>query len=198
MASASPPQRPSRRRAGSALARLAATRYDPFKLILEPVAHLCDFQIALLVNAELPASSGISPAAKKDPKFGHDASSAAGSLPHYVGATFSRTTGLEKAAATSLQRWPAARSPPRPRAAPAPTCPTRPRLRAAARGRRRAAACRAAGSTSRSCIDQVSAVRTVRARRHAQGPGRALRQAAIVAAPALILKERLENLGPEA
>jgi tripartite-type tricarboxylate transporter receptor subunit TctC len=73
-----------------------AVRYDPFK-DFEPVAHLCDFQLALLVNAELPAKSVAEYVAlvKKDPKAGDYASAAAGSLPHYVGVMFSRATGIE-------------------------------------------------------------------------------------------------------
>ena len=72
----------------------AAIRYDPFK-DFEPVAHLCDFQLALLVNAELPAKSVADYVAlvKKDPDSGDYASAAAGSLPHYVGVMFARTTG---------------------------------------------------------------------------------------------------------
>jgi tripartite-type tricarboxylate transporter receptor subunit TctC len=73
-----------------------AVRYDPFK-DFEPVAHLCDFQLALLVNAELPAKNVAEYIAlvKKDPKAGDYASAGAGSLPHYVGVMFSRTAGLE-------------------------------------------------------------------------------------------------------
>jgi tripartite-type tricarboxylate transporter receptor subunit TctC len=74
----------------------AAIRYDPFK-DFEPVAHLSDFQIALLVNAELPAKTVAEFIAlvKKDPKLGDYASAAAGSLPHYVGVMFAKATGLE-------------------------------------------------------------------------------------------------------
>ena len=74
----------------------AAVRYDPFKDFV-PVAHLCDFQLALLVNAELPAKSASEYIAlvKKEPKAGDYASAGAGSLPHYVGVMFARSVGLE-------------------------------------------------------------------------------------------------------
>ncbi|HXJ08340.1 MAG TPA: tripartite tricarboxylate transporter substrate-binding protein [Burkholderiales bacterium] len=74
----------------------AAIRYDPFK-DFEPIAHLCDFQIALLVNAELPAKdvAGYIALVKKDVQLGNYASAAAGSLPHYVGVMFAKAAGLE-------------------------------------------------------------------------------------------------------
>jgi tripartite-type tricarboxylate transporter receptor subunit TctC len=74
----------------------AALRYDPFR-DFEPVAHLCDFQLGLLVNAELPAKSVAEFIAlvKKDPKSGDYASAAAGSLPHYLGVMFAKGAGLE-------------------------------------------------------------------------------------------------------
>jgi tripartite-type tricarboxylate transporter receptor subunit TctC len=74
----------------------AAVRYDPFK-DFEPVAHISNFQLALLVNAELPAKSLAEFAAivKKEPKMGDYASAAAGSLPHYLGVMFSKSAGLE-------------------------------------------------------------------------------------------------------
>ena len=73
-----------------------AVRYDPFK-DFEPVAHVTNFQLALLVNADLPAKNLAEFAAivKKDPKLGDYASAAAGSLPHYLGVMFSRAAGLE-------------------------------------------------------------------------------------------------------
>lgn len=73
-----------------------AVRYDPFK-DFEPVAHICDFQLALLVNAELPAKSVSEYVAlvKKDPKLGDYASAAAGSLPHYLGVMFAKAAGLD-------------------------------------------------------------------------------------------------------
>ena len=73
----------------------AAVRYDPFK-DFEPVAHLTDFQIALTVNAELPAKSLAEYVAlvKKEQRAGDYASAAAGSLPHYVGVMLARATGL--------------------------------------------------------------------------------------------------------
>lgn len=74
----------------------ATLRYDPFR-DFEPIAHLANFQIALLVNAELPAKSVAEYIAlvKKDPKAGDYGSAGAGSLPHYVGVMFARATGLE-------------------------------------------------------------------------------------------------------
>ena len=88
----------------------SAVRYDPFK-DFEPVAHITNFQLALIVNAELPAKSLAEFVAlvKKDPKLGDYASAAAGSLPHYLGVMFSRDAGLEmthipyKGSAQSLQ-----------------------------------------------------------------------------------------------
>jgi tripartite-type tricarboxylate transporter receptor subunit TctC len=74
----------------------ALIRYDPFKDFV-PVAHLTDFQLALVVNAELPAKTVAEFVAlvKKDPKAGYYASAAAGSLPHYVGVMFSQAAGLQ-------------------------------------------------------------------------------------------------------
>lgn len=74
----------------------AALRYDPFR-DFEPVAHLSNFQLSLLINAELPAKTVAEYVAlvKKDPKLGDYASAAAGSLPHYFGVLFARSAGLE-------------------------------------------------------------------------------------------------------
>jgi len=74
----------------------AAVRYDPFK-DFAPVAHVSDFQLALVVNAELPAKTVAEYVAlvKKDPKRGDYASAAAGSLPHYLGVMFARAAGLD-------------------------------------------------------------------------------------------------------
>jgi tripartite-type tricarboxylate transporter receptor subunit TctC len=71
-------------------------RYDPFK-DFDPVAHVTNFQLALVVNAEVPAKNLAEFAAlvKKDPRQGDYASAAAGSLPHYLGVMFARTAGLE-------------------------------------------------------------------------------------------------------
>jgi tripartite-type tricarboxylate transporter receptor subunit TctC len=73
----------------------AAVRYDPFK-DFAPVAHICDFQLALVVNADLPAMNVAEYVAlvKRDPKAGDYASAAAGSLPHYLGVMFSKAAGL--------------------------------------------------------------------------------------------------------
>jgi tripartite-type tricarboxylate transporter receptor subunit TctC len=74
----------------------AAIRYDPFK-DFEPVAHLTDFQIALVTNAELPAKTLADYVAlvKKEPKAGDYASAAAGSLPHYAGVMLAKAAGLD-------------------------------------------------------------------------------------------------------
>src|SRR5262245_59569609 len=88
----------------------SAVRYDPFK-DFEPVAHVTNFQLALIVNSELPAKNLAEFVAlvKKDPKLGDYASAAAGSLPHYLGVMFSKAAGLEmthipyKGSAQSLQ-----------------------------------------------------------------------------------------------
>ncbi len=74
----------------------ASVRYDPFK-DFEPVAHLANFQLALVVNADVPAKSVSEYVAlvKKDPKMGDYASAAAGSLPHYFGVLFAKSAGLD-------------------------------------------------------------------------------------------------------
>ena len=74
----------------------ASLRYDPFK-DFEPVAHLANFQLSLLVNAEIPARNVAEYVAlvKKDPKMGDYASAAAGSLPHYFGVLFAKSAGLD-------------------------------------------------------------------------------------------------------
>ena len=71
-------------------------RYDPFK-DFEPVAHLADFQLCLLVNAEIPARTVAEYVAlvKKDSRMGDYASAAAGSLPHYFGVLFAKSAGIE-------------------------------------------------------------------------------------------------------
>ncbi len=74
----------------------ASLRYDPFK-DFEPIAHLTNFQLSLLVNAELPAKNVAEYVAlvKKDPKMGDYASAAAGSLPHYFGVLFAKSAGID-------------------------------------------------------------------------------------------------------
>jgi tripartite-type tricarboxylate transporter receptor subunit TctC len=74
----------------------AAVRYDPFK-DFAPVAHISNFQLALVVNAELPAKTVAEYVAlvKKDPKIGDYGSAAAGSLPHYLGVMFAKAAGLQ-------------------------------------------------------------------------------------------------------
>ncbi|MBS0336852.1 MAG: tripartite tricarboxylate transporter substrate binding protein [Proteobacteria bacterium] len=74
----------------------ASLRYDPFK-DFEPVAHLTNFQLSLLLNAELPAKNVAEYIAlvKKDPRLGDYASAAAGSLPHYFGVLFAKSAGIE-------------------------------------------------------------------------------------------------------
>lgn len=72
-----------------------AIRYDPFK-DFEPVAHISNFQLAMVVNAELPAKNVAEYIAlvKKDPKAGDYASAGAGSLPHYLGVMFAKAAGI--------------------------------------------------------------------------------------------------------
>ena len=74
----------------------ASVRYDPFN-DFEPVAHLANFQLSLVVNADVPAKSVAEYVAlvKKDSKMGDYASAAAGSLPHYFGVLFARSAGLD-------------------------------------------------------------------------------------------------------
>lgn len=74
----------------------ASLRYDPFK-DFEPVAHLTNFQLSMLLNSELPAKNVAEYIAlvKKDPRLGDYASAAAGSLPHYFGVLFSKAAGIE-------------------------------------------------------------------------------------------------------
>ena len=59
----------------------AVVRYDPFK-DFEPIAHLANFQLSLVVNAEVQAKNVAEYVAlvKKDPRMGDYASAAAGSL----------------------------------------------------------------------------------------------------------------------
>jgi tripartite-type tricarboxylate transporter receptor subunit TctC len=73
----------------------AAVRYDPFR-DFEPVAHISNFQLALVVSGDLPAKSVAEYVAlvKKEPKVGDYASAAAGSLPHYLGVMFAKASGL--------------------------------------------------------------------------------------------------------
>ncbi len=74
----------------------AALRYDPF-LDFVPVAHLTNFQLSMLLNAEIPARNVAEYVAlvKKDPRLGDYASAAAGSLPHYFGVLFAKSAGIE-------------------------------------------------------------------------------------------------------
>ena len=74
----------------------SAIRYDPFT-DFEPIAHVSSFQLALLVNSQLPVKNVAEYVAlvKKDPKAGDYASAAAGSLPHYLGVMFAKTAGLQ-------------------------------------------------------------------------------------------------------
>jgi len=74
----------------------SAIRYDPFK-DFEPIAHVSSFQLALLVNSELPAKTVAEYVAlvKKDPGAGYYASAGAGSIPHFLGVMFARAAGIE-------------------------------------------------------------------------------------------------------
>ena len=71
-------------------------RYDPFK-DFEPLTHLSNFQLALGVAANIPATTLAEYVAlvKKDSKNGFYASAAAGSIPHFLGVMFARTAGVE-------------------------------------------------------------------------------------------------------
>ena len=71
-------------------------RYDPFR-DFEPVAHVCNFQLALAVNAGIRAKTlgDYVALVKQDSRLGDYASAAAGSLPHYLGVMFSKAAGLE-------------------------------------------------------------------------------------------------------
>jgi tripartite-type tricarboxylate transporter receptor subunit TctC len=73
-----------------------AIRYDPFK-DFAPIAHITNFQLAMIANAELPAKNLAEFVAlvRKDPKLGDYASAAAGSLPHYLGVMFAKAAGVE-------------------------------------------------------------------------------------------------------
>jgi tripartite-type tricarboxylate transporter receptor subunit TctC len=74
----------------------ATLRYDAFR-DFEPIAHLTSFQLAFVVNQELPAKTLAEYAAlvRKDPKAGDYASAGAGSLPHYFGVMFARAANIE-------------------------------------------------------------------------------------------------------
>lgn len=74
----------------------ASLRYDPFR-DFEPIAHLANFQLSFLLNAEIPAKNVAEYVAlvKKEPKMGDYASAAAGSLPHYFGVLFAKSAGIE-------------------------------------------------------------------------------------------------------
>jgi len=76
--------------------RGASMRYDPFN-DFEPVAHLANFQLALVLNGDLPAKTAAEYAAlvRKDPKIGDYASAGQGSLPHFFGVMFAKAAGIE-------------------------------------------------------------------------------------------------------
>jgi len=70
--------------------------YDPFA-DFSPLTQVARFQIALAVGPQVPAKTLAEYVAltKKDPRNGDYASAAAGSLPHFVGVMFGRSTGIE-------------------------------------------------------------------------------------------------------
>jgi tripartite-type tricarboxylate transporter receptor subunit TctC len=70
--------------------------YDPFKDYV-PVAHVAAFQLAFGVAAEVPAKSlaDYVALAKKGGAYANFASAAVGSLPHFFGLLFAKTAGVE-------------------------------------------------------------------------------------------------------
>lgn len=70
--------------------------YDPFKDYV-PVAHVAAFQLAFGVAAEVPAKSlaDYVALAKKGGAYANFASAAVGSLPHFFGLLFAKTAGIE-------------------------------------------------------------------------------------------------------
>jgi tripartite-type tricarboxylate transporter receptor subunit TctC len=70
--------------------------YDPFK-DYEPVAHVAAFALALGIGADVPAKtvSEYVALAKTGGAYGNFASASTGSLPHFFGILFGRTAGLE-------------------------------------------------------------------------------------------------------
>lgn len=74
----------------------AQLRYDPFK-DFAPVAHLTNFQIGLGVGAQVPAQNlreYVAWVRSKPDANAFYGSAAAGSIPHFFGAMFSRSAGL--------------------------------------------------------------------------------------------------------
>ena len=70
--------------------------YDPFKDYV-PVAHVAAFQLAFGVAAEVPAKNlaDYVALAKKGGAYANFASAAVGSLPHFFGLLFAKTAGIE-------------------------------------------------------------------------------------------------------
>jgi len=70
--------------------------YDPFKDYV-PVAHVAAFQLAFGVAADVPAKSlaDYVALAKKGGAYANFASAAVGSLPHFFGLLFAKTAGIE-------------------------------------------------------------------------------------------------------
>lgn len=70
--------------------------YDPFKDYV-PVAHVAAFQLAFGVAAEVPAKSlaDYVALAKKGGAYANFASAAVGSLPHFFGLLFAKTAGID-------------------------------------------------------------------------------------------------------
>ncbi|MBN9486087.1 MAG: ABC transporter substrate-binding protein [Alphaproteobacteria bacterium] len=70
--------------------------YDPFKDYV-PVAHVAAFQLAFGVAAEVPAKSlaDYVALAKKGGAYANFASAAVGSLPHFFGLLFAKTAGVQ-------------------------------------------------------------------------------------------------------
>lgn len=71
-------------------------QYDPFKDYV-PVAHVAAFQLAFGVGAQVPAKTltDYVALARKGGPYANFASAAVGSLPHFFGLLFAKTAGLE-------------------------------------------------------------------------------------------------------
>jgi len=74
----------------------ARLEYDPFKDYV-PVAHIAAFQLAFGVAADVPAKSlaDYVALAKKGGAYANFASAAVGSLPHFFGLLFAKTAGID-------------------------------------------------------------------------------------------------------
>jgi tripartite-type tricarboxylate transporter receptor subunit TctC len=71
-------------------------RYDPFK-DFAPITQVASFPIALAVANDVPAKtlSEYVALVRREPKYGNYGSSAAGSIPHFLGVMFARAAGID-------------------------------------------------------------------------------------------------------